>query len=266
MIIHDYKLIELFNSTDGALAMQSYWVLNKAIVPYINNGTLTAFPSVATICKKSGLSKPTVLKALEYLEEKKIIKIERRYDPLKNQHKSNVYSIETDLLKTVGNLKSKPTEELVGGSQRDLLGVVNEIDKGSQRDLLGVVNEIDTNLQENINLQENLTRESGKPQLTPSQNRNLLIEEIKANPMYEMALDSGISKGYTEQEIWKELQPLLIIYINEKSRVNSFSKFNYWIKDLKPINQKKHSSLETNKPKQSSVNNYDIRNEATCPY
>jgi DNA-binding transcriptional regulator YhcF (GntR family) len=71
-----------------------------------------SFPSLKTIQKDTNLSKPTVLKALAYLEQIGVIKVKRGKKDGVNQ--VNVYSITTPLIKTIGDLKME--------------GVVKEID------------------------------------------------------------------------------------------------------------------------------------------
>lgn len=58
-----------------------------------NNKTKKAFPSIATLCKVSRLSKNTVKTALKHLEELGYIKIERRFDKATNSYTSNVYTL-----------------------------------------------------------------------------------------------------------------------------------------------------------------------------
>lgn len=58
-----------------------------------NNKTKKAFPSIATLCKVSRLSKNTVKTALKHLEELGYIKIARRFDKASNSYTSNVYTL-----------------------------------------------------------------------------------------------------------------------------------------------------------------------------
>ena len=58
-----------------------------------NNKTKKAFPSIATLCKVSRLSKNTVKTALKHLEELGYIKIARRFDKVTNSYTSNVYTL-----------------------------------------------------------------------------------------------------------------------------------------------------------------------------
>ena len=169
MIIQEHQLIQMFEPQENnKTAIYAFWVLHKAIIPHINNESLTAFPGRKLIAKVCKLSLSTVDKCLEYLEGQKIIKIKKRYDEKTKIHKSNIYSIETDLLKTVGKLKSREVEEeMPEPSQPSKQGVVNPVNKGSLSSRQGVVYPVDTNLQEEINLQVELTnikKENPKPQ------------------------------------------------------------------------------------------------------
>lgn len=62
-----------------------------AIKRHLNWEKNNSFPSLKTICKYSRLSKPTVIKTLKSLEDKKIIRIEHRRDDEQNCNKSNLY-------------------------------------------------------------------------------------------------------------------------------------------------------------------------------
>lgn len=64
-----------------------------------------------------------------------------------------------------------------------------------------------------------------------------LKDQIKSVPMYPYSMEAAIKKGYTEKDLWEELLPRLIIYLNDHDRTNIFTKFNYWIKDLRSRTQ-----------------------------
>lgn len=63
-----------------------------AIKRHLNSNNFQAFPSLKTICNHSGLSKPTVIKAISTLEQKKIlVKVNR--DSKEKGHQSNLYTL-----------------------------------------------------------------------------------------------------------------------------------------------------------------------------
>lgn len=85
-----------------------------------NNKTKKAFPSIATLCKVSRLSKNTVKTALKHLEELGYIKIARRFDKATNSYTSNVYALldvsEVEINSVCGekvNYEEEEEEEIV---------------------------------------------------------------------------------------------------------------------------------------------------------
>lgn len=63
-----------------------------AIKRHLNSESLQAFPSIKTICNHTGMSKPTVVKAIKSLEEKEILTVERRESDERG-HMSNLYTL-----------------------------------------------------------------------------------------------------------------------------------------------------------------------------
>ena len=63
-----------------------------AIKRHLNSESLQAFPSIKTICKHTGMSKPTVVKAIKSLEEKEILSVERRESDERG-YISNLYTL-----------------------------------------------------------------------------------------------------------------------------------------------------------------------------
>lgn len=81
----------IFNSMiDSDKLSYSEKLVFIAIKRFWNTSTLKAFPSIRKICECTGLSKPTVLKALNSLEEKKILTRENRIAK-NNAKQSNNY-------------------------------------------------------------------------------------------------------------------------------------------------------------------------------
>lgn len=63
------------------------------LLQFKNNKTKKAFPSLATLCKVSRLSKNPTRTALKHLEELGYIKIARRFDKVSNTNTSNMYTL-----------------------------------------------------------------------------------------------------------------------------------------------------------------------------
>ena len=63
------------------------------LLQFKNNKTQRAFPSIATLCKISRLSKNPVKTSLKHLAELGYIEISRRFDKVTNSYTSNVYTL-----------------------------------------------------------------------------------------------------------------------------------------------------------------------------
>lgn len=63
-----------------------------AIKRHLNSESSQAFPSIKTICSHTGLSKPTVIKAIKSLEDKEILTVEHRESEDRG-HISNLYTL-----------------------------------------------------------------------------------------------------------------------------------------------------------------------------
>lgn len=92
--------------------------LYMVILRHINHQTGVAFPSLATLAAKTKMSRQSVVKYIESLETKGLIRVDRQYDEVAKTHKPNHYTA---------------------------MGVVKEVDKGSTPVRQGVVKEVDTN-------------------------------------------------------------------------------------------------------------------------
>lgn len=139
--IHN-RVIEDYMALIGVHAYAVYSVLKLRA----NNSTKRCFPGLKHIETKTGLSRPTVIKAIRTLEEYGLVEVEHRHSA-SGDASSNAY-----------HLKTPPQETLkrdLGGSKGDLpadKGVVNAadylvngVDEGSKGDLLPVVNAVDSN-------------------------------------------------------------------------------------------------------------------------
>lgn len=86
------------------------------------------FPSLKTLSQVAGVSKPTIIKAIDELEKAGWIEITRRKVNVK-QHISNLYCL----------------PQLAYSSKGDLQTLVSDFNKPSKREFLPAVNDVDTN-------------------------------------------------------------------------------------------------------------------------
>ena len=80
-----------------------YGIAVYACLARFANGNDQAWPSVATIAKRTKMSTRQVNRMINLLEDLKIIRITPRYDPETKEHKSNLYT----LLDVVGGSDSQ---------------------------------------------------------------------------------------------------------------------------------------------------------------
>lgn len=106
------------------------------------NGERTAFPSLNTIARRCGLSKPTVIKALKELEEKGWLVRTSRVTA-KQEHQTNVYLLVTPELEKQTTPDDSGKKR--GGGKADLPPVKNITGKeeGVVNQLYQVVNDVD---------------------------------------------------------------------------------------------------------------------------
>ena len=126
----------------------AFIVLIRSIAMRANNNQ-TCFPSINKICEDTDLSKPTVIKALNYLVEKQVInrkKIVRK----DGGFSSSFYTICTENIKVAKAVKLQDHEDEI--AVKEIYPLVKEIDKGSQGDLPPLVNDVYSNSQEQIEL------------------------------------------------------------------------------------------------------------------
>ena len=134
----DYSPIPNYIILDETLSVDArmmYSILQAHIFTSLDNREeKVAFPSINRLCKIMCKSKPTIIKAIKELEERKIIiKYSSKSDNVNNVNKYKVCWYE-------------PFE----GSKIDLPPSKIDLLRGSKADLLGVVKQIDTN-KNNIN-------------------------------------------------------------------------------------------------------------------
>ncbi|WP_024622122.1 helix-turn-helix domain-containing protein [Metaclostridioides mangenotii] len=113
------------------------------------NEESSCFPSITTIAKKTGCSRPTAIKALNGLEKLELIKKEIRTVKGRKENDSNLYYV-MSVGGSKGNLPpSKPAlppkEEKVVKVVNEVNHVVKEIYHPSKGDLPQVVNQVDCN-------------------------------------------------------------------------------------------------------------------------
>lgn len=85
-------LYEDFLQAAHNLTSSEYFVFTM-LKKFANYKTDDAWPSVSTLAKLTGLTKPTVRTALKGLNEKNVVIIKKRYDPEKKMYRSNLYHI-----------------------------------------------------------------------------------------------------------------------------------------------------------------------------
>ena len=125
-----------------------------AICKYADSKTGICYPSLKTLSKKAGCSKPRLIKSIKNLIEAGYIKKEKR----QNEKKGNInniykvidlsylnqaiqYAKENNNEKLFNKIKTRLDSHPIPDYQ-EITTLVNEIDKGSKSDLQGVVNEI----------------------------------------------------------------------------------------------------------------------------
>lgn len=87
------------------------------------NNSTAAFPSLNNIAKNCGISRPTVIKTLNELENVGLLKKVKRWTK-ETGNQSNVYTVINPVVKEIGK-----------GSKDILQGVVKDLDGGSKEDL-----------------------------------------------------------------------------------------------------------------------------------
>lgn len=92
------------------------------------------WPSLKTLKEHSGISKPTIIKAISELKEREFIKIDKK-KTVNGDYDHNVYVLPK--INRVVNDVDKVVKEIDNA--------VNDIDQGGKGDLPGVVNHVDTN-------------------------------------------------------------------------------------------------------------------------
>lgn len=158
---HNFFIVDNEAIDDYGLTPQEGW-LYIVILRHINQQTGIAFPSIATLQRKTRMSRPTVIKYLKALQEKKLIEIESQQDDETGGNKSNHY-------------KAIP--------------LVKEVNQGSQTDLLPLVKEVNPN---NTNIeQDSIEQEKEHSEPVGSGEAESAKPERKRSAQ-QMALDAMI--------------------------------------------------------------------------
>ena len=256
MIIQENSLRDKFKTGDqDKTAINAFFILHMAIIPRVSNSSSQCFPSRKTIRIdiEKKLSLPSIDSALAYLAKQGIITIEKR----KNKNggdTSNLYTINTDLIKTVGNLKSKGQEVDEESDEEEVSNLtppINSIDTPSQPSLHPLstpltppVNPVYTNLQDTVNLQ------------------------VPFNSSLYSLNQENFDFGVNDKRKNKEQNQSTEILSNTISKTQNISKDNNlvekfpqlpYLEQLEAIEQACHSSCLEFKDISSELNEIDIK-------
>lgn len=145
MIVLTHEILELVTDNNAFI------VLVKSIAKRASfDKNQKCFPGTATMCKDTGLSRSTVIRARQWLADNKIISIKKKGLTKDGQYEVNEYLIETDLIKVIGSLKSKGTDLGDGedSATENLPSVTKNLPSVTKKP--GVVSKIDSNLKSNL--------------------------------------------------------------------------------------------------------------------
>jgi hypothetical protein len=112
----DNAMVDHYLELVGPIGFTLYSVLQR----YTNRVTGVCWPSISTLAKKIGITKPTVLKYLRLLRKYGLISWEERYDDA-GEHHSHLYTVHP-ALPPEGTLPADrlPGAEMGGGGKTDL--------------------------------------------------------------------------------------------------------------------------------------------------
>lgn len=171
--------------------------LYAVIVYHLDRKENDAFPSIATLAKESGMSKPSAIKAIQHLEQVGLIRVTRTTTE-KGDNAVNHYA-----------LMDAITLAQVGRRPSSMGGVVNDVNQGGKPGLPGVVNDVDHNNTHSNKTQEQDLRPNGrtasgepqkpKPQTLPEPSP----EELDAFK----EIDAAIGELFDEPESPKRERP-----------------------------------------------------------
>jgi len=191
MIIITHEIIELVKDNHAWIVLTKSLAMRASFDEYQKS-----FPSIEKICEDANLSKPTVIKALQYLKEIGIIQIKKVQKQGFIQR--NEYFILTDKIKTIGKMKiNAPVKEIDPRQSTTFTSA-------SKGDLPEPVKEVYSN---------------HKPNLTSSPNNELPqpqnILEIKNHPIYEKQKHLCFP-DLTDEEINLHVETYLLDYPKSK--------------------------------------------------
>jgi hypothetical protein len=230
MIILTQEIIQKVTD-NNALA-----VLIRSIAMRANNNQ-TCFPSLNKICQDTNLSKPTVIKALNYLVEKGVI--EKKNIHRENAgYSNNIYTICTEEIKIVKGVKLGKKE--VKSGKEFLPPLVNSVDHPSKPILPPLVNSVDSNSQEQINSQENITQEKDIKENQLSDNR---VDQFISNPDFEQNHKTRFP-NYSIDEI----RLLLTTYFADYPKSKNTIVYNFLSETYRKEGKKWDKKPESNEP------------------
>ena len=193
------RMIEDYLALIGVHAFAVYAVLKVRA----NNTTGRCFPGLKHIERLTGLSRPTVIKAIRTLEEYQLIAVEHR-QTTSGDNASNAYYLKTppetplkqDLRGSKGGLP--PDKEVVN----DVDYLVNEIDQGGKGDLPPVVNDVYPNKTHLFNkTQSNKTQQQQQqppPKTTPTAQPSVVVVAPSAALVTDLVAQ-GVTRTVAER-------------------------------------------------------------------
>jgi hypothetical protein len=124
----DNAMVDHYLELVGPIGFTLYSVLQR----YTNRVTGVCWPSLATLAKKIGITKPTVLKYLRLLRKYGLISWEERYDDA-GEHHSHLYTVHPALPPEGAIPPDRlPGAEMDGGGKTDLPGGKTDPPGGSK--------------------------------------------------------------------------------------------------------------------------------------
>lgn len=167
------------------------------LLQFKNNTTQRAFPSIATLCKISRLSKNPVKTSLKHLAELGYIEISRRFDKVTNSYTSNVYT-----LLDVSEIEIEPLYE----------------EKGYEKEV------------EEVKVEANKPAPNKLNKKAPKKVEEVVEEEIVEEDnksMHERELES-VAKETEEQEILEEVETMEDVVIIDDTNKECDEEEEYW--------------------------------------
>jgi hypothetical protein len=214
-------------------------VLTKSIAMRASNEQ-TCFPSISKICEDTGLCKNSVLKALKYLVENKIISKHKKLNK-NGGFGSNFYTICTEEIKVVRGVKMDKEDDTSGSKNEPTL--VHQMNKGSAPDELPLVHQKDTNSQVQINSQDHLTLDRENFKKNENQLPNNRVDQFISNPDFEQNHKTRFP-NYSIDEI----RLLLMTYFGDYPKSKNTIVYNFLSETYRKEGKKWDKKPESNEP------------------